>query len=133
MVDCWPPPEDAINSLDTLNAFIASNPDPRELKRALTVKMALIPVRIAKFKRSWALRHAPSPSGSIAFIGAGADGLRLAHQGSQPYLAADQRQQVLTWLAQEKAVSASGLAAYIAYRISSRSSTPEKRLKKLMD
>jgi len=57
-----------MNSLDTLNAFIASNPDPRELKRALAIKIALIPVRIAKFKRSWALRHASSPSGSIAFI-----------------------------------------------------------------
>jgi hypothetical protein len=36
----------------TLEEFIASNPDPRELKRALTVQMRLQEMNTTKFNQS---------------------------------------------------------------------------------
>lgn len=81
-----------------LNEFIQSNPDPRELKRALAVQMvsqAYPYVEIAQVLQV-----------SIGFISKwkqiydseGVGGLRLRYRGSAGYLNSQQRQSVIGWL-----------------------------------
>ncbi len=87
--------------MDELTQFIQSNPDPRELKRALAVQMVLqgytyYEIRdvlkvsvgfITKWKQSYQQQR-------IA-------GLYLRHQGSRGQLKPQQRQAVLAWLKQK--------------------------------
>jgi putative transposase len=85
-----------------LKTFIDSNPDPRELKRALSVRMvqqgyvyrdiqAVLQVSvgfITKWKQSYEAE--------------GVKGLRLAYQGRKSYLNEPQRQAVIKWLQQKQ-------------------------------
>lgn len=85
----------------TLDEFIASNPDPRELKRALAVKMRLEGMQhkqiqsilgvVSSFISLWEKRYREQ----------GVPGLRLAYKGSRGYLSQAQRNAVITWI-QEK-------------------------------
>lgn len=87
--------------MDELTEFIQSNPDPRELKRALAVQMVL------QEYTYFAIRDVLQVS--ISFISKwkqvyetqGVAGLALQHRGSLGYLDANQRQAVIDWL-QEK-------------------------------
>ena len=85
----------------TLEEFIASNPDARELKRALAVKMRLEGMKhkqiqpvlgvVSSFISHWEKRYQED----------GVAGLRLAHKGSCGYLSQSQRAAVIHWI-QEK-------------------------------
>ena len=81
-----------------LIAFIESNPDPRELKRAIAVQMvhqgyeysaiqAVLQVSLG-FISKWKQR----------FEQDGVTGLRLAYRGSASYLSAVQKAEVRAWL-----------------------------------
>ena len=89
------------SSMEELTEFIQSNPDSRELKRALAVQMVL-----QKYTY-FAIRDVLQVSvGFISkwmqiFEAQGLAGLVLQHQGSVGYLDAKQHQAVLNWL-QEK-------------------------------
>jgi putative transposase len=83
---------------DDLIAFIESNPDSRELKRAIAVQMVLnhfthecitetIGVSTG-FISKWTKRYRHS----------GIDGLRLGYRGSSGYLKPEQRAAVIAWL-----------------------------------
>lgn len=85
-----------------LKHFIDSNPDSRELKRALAVQMvqqnyryedisAVLQVSLG-FISKWKQRFAVE----------GVNGLRLGYQGASPYLSAQQREGVLEWLRQKQ-------------------------------
>ena len=84
-----------------LEEFIDSNPEPREQKRALAVKMRsegmkhrqIQPILgvSSNYISRWEQRHREQ----------GVEGLKLAHKGSQGYLSDKQRQTVITWIAQE--------------------------------
>lgn len=87
--------------MDKLTEFIQSNPDPRELKRALAVQMArqdytyyeirdVLKVSIG-FITKWRQHYEQQ----------GVAGLALRHQGSKGYLTPEQRQGVLAWLKQK--------------------------------
>lgn len=100
-------------SLASLDAFIQSNPDARELKRALAVKMEqtgyshqqigeVLNVSVA-FVTKWKGR----------FLDEGIDSLRLAYQGFKPYLSESQRQQVIDWLHDRAHHSVPELSAYL--------------------
>jgi len=102
-----------MTSLASLDSFIQSNPDARELKRALAVKMEqtgyshqqigeVLNVSVA-FVTKWKRR----------FLDEGIDSLRLAYQGFKPYLENSQRQQVLTWLTDQDHHSVPELSAYL--------------------
>ena len=97
----------------SLTAFIASNPDARELKRALAVHMTQL-----GFKQRVIQSILGVPSSFIStwkkrYQAEGVDGLRLAYTGSQPFLSADQCAQIHAWLATQPQPSVAGLAAYI--------------------
>ena len=102
-----------MTSLASLDAFIQSNPDARELKRALAVKMEqtgyshqqigeVLNVSVA-FVTKWKGR----------FLDEGIDRLRLAYQGFKPYLDESQRQQVIDWLHDREHHSVPELSAYL--------------------
>ena len=97
----------------SLDELIQSNPDARELKRALAVKMEqsgythqqigeVLGVSLA-FVSKWKQRHSDE----------GIESLRLGYQGFKPYLDASQRQQVLDWLHEQDHYSVSELSAYL--------------------
>lgn len=87
--------------MDTLEQFIQSNPQPRELKRALAVQMSQ---RGHSYREIRAVLQV-----SIGFVtacaqgyeAAGVDGLRLNYWGTGGYLNAQQKQELFDWLAQK--------------------------------
>ena len=87
--------------MELLTKFIQSNPDPRELKRALAVKMV---------KQGQSYYQTRDILGvSLSFISKylqkfereGIEGLKLKHKGSNGYLTVPQKQAVLNWLKQK--------------------------------
>jgi putative transposase len=99
--------------MDELTEFIQSNPDPRELKRALAVQMVL------QGYTYFAIRDVLQVS--IGFISKwkqvfhehGVTRLALQHQGSVGYLDSQQRQTVIAWLKQKHYWNLSELQQHI--------------------
>lgn len=84
--------------MEELDALIESNPDPRELKRAVAVRMTL-----KGYKHREIIEILQVSSGFISkwkqeYIVKGIEGLRLKYQGSKGYLNSLEKQQVLLWL-----------------------------------
>lgn len=87
--------------MESLTEFIQSNPDPRELKRALAVKMV---------QQNYSYYQVRDTLGvSVGFISnchqkferEGIKGLKLKHKGSDGYLTMEQQQAVVDWLQQK--------------------------------
>lgn len=87
--------------MNTLEKFIQSNPEPRELKRALAVQMS---------QRGYSYREIRDVlQVSVGFVTAcrrsyeakGVEGMKLNYWGTIGYLDTQQKQQVLDWLAQK--------------------------------
>ena len=99
--------------LDDLNDFIRSNPDARELKRAVAVQMFLKGYNHREIGESlgvssgfiskWTGRYEPS----------GVSGLKLGYSGSVGYLEPEQRQAVITWLKSKNYWNLAELQAHI--------------------
>lgn len=89
--------------MDTLEQFIQSNPAPRELKRALAVQMSQRGHRYREIRDVLQV--------SIGFVthcyqryeAAGVEGLKSKYWGTQGYLNAEQKQELLNWLNQKDA------------------------------
>lgn len=87
--------------METLEQFIKSNPPPLELKRALAVQMSH---RGQSYRQIRDLLQV-----SIGFVSAccqrykrdGVKGLHSRYWGTQGYLSAQQRQELLSWLQQQ--------------------------------
>ena len=101
------------SQIQELDEWIKSNPDPRELKRALAVKLAL---------SGWANRAIASLlNTSNSFISKwkkqfnklGIEGLRLGYKGAKSYLTTTGRAAVVTWLQQQKYWDLSELECYL--------------------
>lgn len=84
--------------METLDDIINNATDPRETKRALTVKMlksGLPPKTIVgllnvseQYVSKWKNKYEQE----------GGEGLRLAYKGSKPYLTRSQREEVVAWI-----------------------------------
>ena len=102
-----------MSSLSALDTFIKSNPDSRELKRAIAVKMTL-----KRYKHQQICEFLGVSSGFVSkwkkrFLAHGVDSLHLAYQGFQPYLSIHQKLQILNWLNTKSHTSLSELISYI--------------------
>ena len=97
----------------SLDTFIASNPDARELKRALAIKMTLSGIKQSQIQEILGVTSGFISKWKKQFLTQGAESLRLAYKGSQPYLSDPQRHQLFTWLEEKIQTSAPELAAYI--------------------
>ena len=85
-----------------LETFIKENQEPREIQRALAVKMCL-----SGYKHRQIMEILGVSSGFISkwkqiFQELGVKGLRLNHKGSKSYLESIDRQEVVDWLKSRK-------------------------------
>ncbi|NEO42275.1 MAG: transposase [Moorea sp. SIOASIH] len=96
-----------------LDKWIKSNPDSRELKRALAVKFAI---------QGWdyqAISEALNVSKSFIskwkknFHAAGVEGLKLSYKGGKGYLNQQEKKEVLTWIKQRYKCNFDQLEGYL--------------------
>lgn len=84
-----------------LGEFIQSNPDPRELKRALAVQMVLKGYLYRQIAEILQVSDSYVSKWWLVFEAEGVMGLQLSYQGSKGYLNAEQRQVIINWLQQK--------------------------------
>ena len=99
--------------MEELTALIQSNPDPRELKRALAVQMMLQEYTYFEIRDVLQVSVGFISKWKQVFDVQGTDGLGLQHQGSKGYLKDPQRQAVIAWLKQKNYWNLSELQCYI--------------------
>lgn len=87
--------------MDELTEFIQSNPDPRELKRALAVQMVLQDYTYYQIRDVLKVSIGFISKWRQSYEHQGLAGLHLRHHGSKGYLTAEQKQAVLAWLRQK--------------------------------
>lgn len=85
-----------------LKQFIDSNPDARELKRALAVQMVQQNYRYEDIQAVLQVSLGFISKWKQRFASAGVKGLCLGYRGATPYLSAQQRAEVLEWLKQKQ-------------------------------
>ncbi|MCG8362103.1 MAG: winged helix-turn-helix domain-containing protein [Pseudanabaenales cyanobacterium] len=84
--------------MESLNKFINSNPDPRELKRAIAVKMSLQGYTHSKIMAILGVSSGFISTWKVRFEADGVAGIKLAYKGGQGYLGPIQKQAVIDWL-----------------------------------
>lgn len=100
----------------SLTEFIASNPDARELKRALAVHMTQLGFKQRTIQTILGVQSSFISKWKQRYQAGGVDRLRLGYKGSQPYLSDHQRTQITAWLATQPQPSVGALASYIQTR-----------------
>mgnify|MGYP001795621409 FL=1 len=81
-----------------LTEFIQSNPDPREVKRALAVKMVLSGEAYSKISEFLGIHKSSITHWKQRFEIQGIDGITLGYKGSISYLTSEQKAEVISWL-----------------------------------
>jgi putative transposase len=99
--------------LEDLNKFIASNPDARELKRAVAVQMFLKGYKHREITESIGVTSGFISKWTERYEELGVRGLKLAYLGSVGYLEVEQRQSVIAWLQGKNYWNLAELQAYI--------------------
>lgn len=94
--------------------FIQSNPDPRELKRALAVQMVLKGYLYRQITEILSVSDSFVSKWWLVFEGEGVLGLQLNYKGSEGYLKPQQRQAVINWLQQKNYWNLAQLQQYIS-------------------
>ena len=102
-----------MNPVKELNEFIGNNPDPRELKRAIAVKLAITEYRQSEISEILNVSKKFVAKWKKIFIDQGIAGLQLGYQGSKGYLTTEQKNDVLRWLEESKEWNLWKLEAYI--------------------
>lgn len=100
--------------MEELNAFIESNPDPRELKRAIAVRMTLRGYPHREIMKILQVSSGFISKWKQAFILKGFEGIKLAYQGSKAYLSSQEKAIVLGWLKEKNSWNLNELEYYIA-------------------
>ncbi len=83
---------------DELNEFIQSNPDARELKRAIAIQMFLKGYKHREIQESLGVSSGFITKWNQVYEALSVAGLKLGYQGSVGYLESGQRQAVIAWL-----------------------------------
>jgi putative transposase len=99
--------------LDELKDFIDSNPDARELKRAVAVQMFLKGYKHREIEESIGVSSGFISKWTGQYEQLGVTGLRLGYPGSVGYLEPEQRQRVIAWLKDKNYWNLAELQAYI--------------------
>ncbi|MBE9228882.1 transposase [Phormidium sp. LEGE 05292] len=97
----------------TLTKFIQSNPEVRELKRALAVRMALEGEPYAKISNLLGMKKSSITTWKQKFEAQGLEGIKLGYQGSSSYLTSEQRKETITWLQSNKYCTLKELVNYL--------------------
>ena len=99
--------------LEELTLFIKSNPDPRELKRALTVQMWLKGYKHREIQESLSVSSGFISKWSQLHNLRGLLGLKLGYRGSSGYLTANQKAATLNWIKEQNYWYLPELQAYL--------------------
>ncbi len=81
-----------------LTQFIQSNPEARELKRAMAVKMVLQGEPYSKITNLLDMHKSSISIWKQKFEAEGLDGIRLIYQGTKSYLTPEQKAETIIWL-----------------------------------
>ena len=100
--------------MEELDRLIESNPDLRELKRALAVRMTLRGHPHREIMKILQVCSGLESKWKQAFIINGIEGIKLSYQGSKPYLNSREKQQVIRWLKDKNSWNLNELEYYIA-------------------
>jgi len=100
--------------LEALNDFITSNPDARELKRAVAVQMFFKGYKHREIGESLGVSSGFISKWTGRYKQLGVSGLKLGYLGSLGYLKPEQRQSVLAWLKRKRYWNLAELQGYIA-------------------
>ena len=84
--------------IEILTQFIQSNPEARELKRAVAVKMALQGEPYSKITELLDMHKSSISIWKQKFEAKGLDGIRLKYQGAKSYLTSEQKTKTIWWL-----------------------------------
>ena len=90
--------EHEVQALLELEKFIASNPDPRELKIAAFIRMLIEGSRHETIQKILGVSSPFISKWKINYALHGIEGLRLNHQGSRGQLKPEERAEVIQWL-----------------------------------
>jgi putative transposase len=97
-----------------LDALIESNPDPRELKRGLAVKMSIEGYKHREISKILRVSSGFISKWKQEYLLQAAEGLKLKHQGSKGYLSEKEKQEVLLWLEKKNDWNLNELEYYLA-------------------
>ena len=97
----------------TLESFIKSNPDVRELKRGLAVKMAIEEYPYQKITQLLGVSSFCISDWKKKFKANGIEGIRLGHKGSRKYLTNAQFAEVVKWLSSQECWHLEELVNYL--------------------
>ena len=100
--------------MEELDRLIESNPDPRELKRAIAVRMTLRGHPHREIMKILQVSSGFISKWKQVFIINGIEGIKLSYQGSKAYLTAIEKEQVLGWLKDKNSWNLNELEYYIA-------------------
>ncbi|NCJ07348.1 hypothetical protein GS597_12685 [Synechococcales cyanobacterium C] len=87
-----------VDKISVLTEFIQGNPDSRELKRAIAVKMALEDKPYFNITQLLGMRKSCITKWKNKFEAQGIDGIKLGYQGRKSYLSPQERIDVISWL-----------------------------------
>ena len=99
--------------LEELTELIQSNPDPRELKRAIAAQMSLKGYKHRQIQESLSVSSGFISKWTQVLTMQGISALKLAHKGANGYLKSEQRASVIDWLKQKNYWNLTELKAYI--------------------
>lgn len=102
--------------MEELNTFIDSVADPRELKRALAVRMTLEGYKHQEIKKVLQVSSGFISKWKQEYILNGTKGLKLKYRGSKGYLTKREKQKVLQWLESKNEWNLNELEYYIAQK-----------------
>lgn len=99
--------------IKALKDFINSNPDPRELKRALAVKLVLDGWAYRAIQQSLGVSYGFISKWKIRFQAWGIAGIKLAYKGRESFLTKEQIETVIAWLVSQEHWDVSELEIYL--------------------
>ena len=99
---------------DALNEFLRTTRDAREYKRALAVQMASQNYTYRVISDLLQVSEPFISKWKAIYAEAGIGGLRLGHRGSESYLTATERSEVLAWIAAQATCDLARLQAHLA-------------------
>ncbi len=84
--------------IEELQALISSNPDAREMRKALALKLVYQEYGDGEIEKILDVSIGSISGWKQAYEQDGIEGLRLRHRGRISYLSATEREEVLSWL-----------------------------------
>lgn len=105
--------ESGEKAIQSLREFIKRNPDPRELKRALAVKLALEGWAYRAIKESLGVSYGFISKWKSCFQAGGITGIRLAYKGRESFLTKEQTEAVIAWIVSQEHWDVSELEVYL--------------------